>query len=219
MNEPRRLLDDPSISHDLRDALRSADDDGPSPERLATLAATLGVGVTVAPAAKALGAKALALKLAIGALVVTTTVGVVWLRRSPPPVAPVAAPTPSVASVVTQPPLAPSAEPSAPIASVATVPSSSPPPIAAPRPPSESSLVAREQSALQQGDPSAALAAAAEHAKAYPNGSLSQERELFAIDALLRLGRREEAEQRAARFRARWPDSVHLRRIDVLLGR
>ncbi len=53
----------------------------------------------------------------------------------------------------------------------------------------------------------------------YPNGALAQEREVIAIDALLRLGRRPDAEARATRFRDRYPGSSQLRRIDALLAR
>jgi outer membrane protein assembly factor BamD (BamD/ComL family) len=56
------------------------------------------------------------------------------------------------------------------------------------------------------------------HAAQFPDGSLSQEREVVAIQALLALGRPEDARARAARFAQRWPGSAHLRRIEVLLG-
>ena len=67
-------------------------------------------------------------------------------------------------------------------------------------------------------DPSRALALAAEHARGHPNGMLAQEREVLAIDALLRLGRRDEAEERADAFNARWPRSAQTRRIATLLA-
>ncbi|MET0792442.1 MAG: hypothetical protein ABW061_13055, partial [Polyangiaceae bacterium] len=64
----------------------------------------------------------------------------------------------------------------------------------------------------------AALVLAAEHAREFPAGVLTQEREVIAIDALLRLGRRSEAEARAASFHRQFPASAHGRRVDVLLG-
>ena len=67
--------------------------------------------------------------------------------------------------------------------------------------------------------PATALARCEEHARHYPRGSLVQEREVLAIDALLRLGRRAEAEQRAARFEGEHPGSAYGRRIATLLGR
>ena len=42
--------------------------------------------------------------------------------------------------------------------------------------------------------------------------------EVIAIDALVRLGRRPEAETRAARFAKAYPGSSHKTRIDALLG-
>jgi hypothetical protein len=65
--------------------------------------------------------------------------------------------------------------------------------------------------------PADALAKCDEHARAYPSGMLEAEREVLAVDALLRLGRRPEAEARAARFRASHPGSAYLRRLDTLL--
>lgn len=70
---------------------------------------------------------------------------------------------------------------------------------------------------LRAGAPAKALAAADAHAARYPNSALSQEREVLAIDALVRLGKREEAQTRAASFRARHPTSTHLIRIQSLL--
>lgn len=81
----------------------------------------------------------------------------------------------------------------------------------------EFALLARAQSALAP-NPGLALALASDHERNFPNGALVQERELVAISALLRLGRRTEAVGRAARFHQQFPTSVHGRRIDVLLG-
>lgn len=81
----------------------------------------------------------------------------------------------------------------------------------------ELALLARAQGALA-GAPAAALALADEHEEKFARGALVQEREVVAIDALLRLGRRTEAVGRALRFHQQFPGSVHGRRIDVLLG-
>ena len=67
-------------------------------------------------------------------------------------------------------------------------------------------------------NPAETLRRCDEHARTFANGTLVQEREVLAIDALLRLGRRADAEARAARFRRAYPRSGHLRRIDALLG-
>jgi outer membrane protein assembly factor BamD (BamD/ComL family) len=67
--------------------------------------------------------------------------------------------------------------------------------------------------------PSSALAQCDEHARLYPHGSLADDREVIAIDALVRLGRRDDAEARAARFRAVHPGSPSMRRLDRILAR
>jgi hypothetical protein len=81
----------------------------------------------------------------------------------------------------------------------------------------EVSLLGRAQQALAT-DPGGALALTVEHARAFPRGTLAQEREFIAIQALEALGRHPEAVARAARFRANYPSSAHLRRLDPLLG-
>ena len=68
-------------------------------------------------------------------------------------------------------------------------------------------------------DPARALTLAEEHAGAYPDGIFAEERELLAIEALLGLTRRDDAEQRAARFTRRHPHSVHAHRLQRLLDR
>jgi hypothetical protein len=81
--------------------------------------------------------------------------------------------------------------------------------------PSELSLIQAAQAAA--GQPAKALHALNEHARIYPQGVLSQEREVLAISALLALGKRDEAEARAERPAREHPDSAHLRRVRVLL--
>jgi hypothetical protein len=80
----------------------------------------------------------------------------------------------------------------------------------------ELALVARAQAALAR-TPGAALSIVGEHERRFPEGALVQEREVIAIDALLRLGRQADAEARATRFHQRFPTSAHGRRVDVLL--
>jgi outer membrane biosynthesis protein TonB len=67
--------------------------------------------------------------------------------------------------------------------------------------------------------PADALGFAEEHERAYPAGSLLQERELIAISALARLGRAADARSRADRFLSRFPTSAHRRRIEAVVGR
>lgn len=116
------------------------------------------------------------------------------------------APTPTTRESARAPVKTPAAEPS-------TEPSSLPP--VGTR--DEFAVLARAQAALAS-NPGSALALTSDLERNFPNGTLVQEREVVAIDALLRLGRRAEANARAARFHRQFPTSVHGRRIDVLLG-
>lgn len=59
------------------------------------------------------------------------------------------------------------------------------------------------------GDPAGALAALADHQRRFPRGQLGAEREYLTIDALSRLGRRDEARARARAFLARYPSSPY----------
>jgi hypothetical protein len=104
--------------------------------------------------------------------------------------------------------------------------SAAPAPALAPSTPSvagdletEVHLLERARSALG-ADPGAALALAAEHARRFPGGALGQEREIIAVTALVALGRRPEAQARAASFLERFPGSPYRARLESLgLGR
>jgi len=82
---------------------------------------------------------------------------------------------------------------------------------------SELSLLQRAQQAISH-DPSQALALCTQHAQRFANGVFVQEREVLAIDALLRLGRVAEAQARAHAFDDHYPGSAHTRRIQALLN-
>jgi len=81
----------------------------------------------------------------------------------------------------------------------------------------ELALLRTAQDALR-ADPARALDVAAEHTRRFGDGTLAQEREVVAIEALVALERRAEARTRAVRFTARWPRSAHARRLAVILG-
>ena len=83
----------------------------------------------------------------------------------------------------------------------------------APKPPSEAAILLQARRALRL-DPAQALRWIREHEKRFPNGSLSQEREVLAVEVLRALGRSAEADARLTRFRERYPESIHGRRID-----
>jgi hypothetical protein len=81
----------------------------------------------------------------------------------------------------------------------------------------EARLLERARAALAV-DPAGALRITEEHARKHPMAQLSAERELIAIDALMRLGRRDEALRRAAPGLARAPNSLYAKRLRPLLG-
>jgi hypothetical protein len=83
---------------------------------------------------------------------------------------------------------------------------------------SEVQLLQSAQEALRDNDPDDALALAAKHARRFPNGFLAQEREVIAIEALMKKNRTAEARARAAAFAQKYPHSGHQRRIDVLVS-
>jgi hypothetical protein len=86
-----------------------------------------------------------------------------------------------------------------------------------PPPETEFSLLEQAQRALRS-DPQRALDLADRDARRFPSGALSQEREVIAIEALVQLGRADEARARASRFFQAFPGSAHGPRIAALLG-
>jgi hypothetical protein len=187
-----------------------------------------GAGGTGAAGAGAIGGKA------TGVIATLIVAGGIWYAarspgEAPPPVTPAAvasvvgAPSPTAhkterpdpiptVSVDDLPTLAPSAQPRA---------KSAPPPAAsAPEAAGESdlSLLRRAQGTLGS-DPAGALALCGTHERTFPRSPYAQEREVMTIEALIRLGRRSEAESRADAFARAFPKSGHNRRIDSLLGR
>jgi hypothetical protein len=91
------------------------------------------------------------------------------------------------------------------------------PPDAASRLREEAQLV-RSAERLLASDPSRALALTEERRRRFPGGALDQEADVVAIEALLKLGRRDAAAARASRFEASHPGSVHARRLRALIG-
>jgi hypothetical protein len=67
-------------------------------------------------------------------------------------------------------------------------------------------------------DPGRALGLLAEHAERFPHGTLGVEREVLAVDALVRTSQRTEAEARAARLRASAPGNLYEQRLERILG-
>ncbi|GAC1351469.1 MAG: hypothetical protein NVSMB1_04810 [Polyangiales bacterium] len=82
----------------------------------------------------------------------------------------------------------------------------------------ELQLLERAHRALRKGDPLVALGLTQTLARLFSASPLSQEREVIAIESLLRLGRRAQAEARAKRFRDLYPNAPLQQRIDSLLS-
>lgn len=68
-----------------------------------------------------------------------------------------------------------------------------------------------------RSSPAAALGLVDRHAQLYPQGKLSQERELIAISALVAMGRRTAALSRAASFERSFPGSAYRKQVEELL--
>jgi hypothetical protein len=90
----------------------------------------------------------------------------------------------------------------------ATTSAAAPAPAASDSLSAERALLDPARIALGKGDGANALAAVDRHAAKYPTGKLAEEREAIAVQALVRLGRKDEARARGARFLSRYPQSV-----------
>ncbi|MFO0639801.1 MAG: hypothetical protein U0183_11365 [Polyangiaceae bacterium] len=176
--------------------------------------------------------------LAALAFVVGAGTGAVFERsRRPEPIAPQptvsASPSPSAPPVLTVAPSAPEPLPSAttapslPLVATARGTTSVAPPVATEAPAAtqdardadlaaERALVDRARSALARGDTGASLEAVAAHEARFPRGRLTEERELVAIQALVRRGESGAAKARADRFRKAHPKSVFVPAVDRL---
>ena len=89
---------------------------------------------------------------------------------------------------------------------------------AASDPAAELALLSRARRVLTSS-PARTLALTTEHAQTYPRGVFAEEREVLAIEALVRAGQTEQAKARATAFTKAHPRSAHLERIGVILGR
>ncbi len=83
--------------------------------------------------------------------------------------------------------------------------------------PSELEIIQSAQTALRS-DPERALAATREHERLYPSGELLQEREVLAVEALSRLGRKEEALRRARSLVQRFARTPYASRLETAIG-
>jgi len=77
----------------------------------------------------------------------------------------------------------------------------------------EVALLRKVGAALRSGDAKGALVGVEEHARRFPNGALSEERDMERIVALCALDRRPEAARARDRFQRAYPASSHETRI------
>jgi hypothetical protein len=232
MNAPLRLLDDPAAPAALRAdlaRLRGAASGFDVDRGLRAFDARLAA-LSAAPAVAAAGATGTMVGGAIaGALLALAVVGAAvgvsaYHDRQARPAAAAApsAPAPPAAGVEVAPaPLAPLPEATRP---PAALPASSTPasPRASPTAPVGEDGLAGEIEDLQRAwrlvgsSPAEALALAEAGHRRFPHGQLYPEREMVAITALYRLGRRAEARARADRFLAAHPGSPFGERLRKL---
>lgn len=89
-------------------------------------------------------------------------------------------------------------------------------PVRAAHPADELALLMRARRVLLN-EPARSLALADEHARDYPRGTFVEEREVLAVEALLRLGEAQQALRRGSAFLRAHPGSAHRVRILELL--
>jgi hypothetical protein len=87
----------------------------------------------------------------------------------------------------------------------------------APDPVAELALLSPARAVLAI-DPARALALSDEHERRFPGGVFKEERAFLRIEALVRLGRRNLAEEAARRFRRAYPQSSYGERLTQVLG-
>jgi hypothetical protein len=237
MTEPRRWLDDPEASDELKHTLDAARRprslDRATRARVGTRLGRLGV-VPLSAITWLSIKSAAALGLAGGATVASAMVAVERYQASHAVVAmaPSGAPVPqqtSHAPEVKQPPAgSPEAsEPDVPVASPTLNPPAELPRTELPRAPAPSATapggLAEESALLEQARralgsaPSAALSSVREHARRFPNGQLAAERSLIEVDALYRMGHGAEARALAERLLSQGGGDLYVGRVQRLL--
>lgn len=232
----RRLLDgDDDASGLVERALRAERADTVDRARLERIGLGIGAATAVsaapAPPAHAKPASFVGSKGALSLFAAAAAGGFAALlvTSSETPPAPSSAAPPPAAIVATEPPASEAAEP--PTVSPSDLPSE---PLVGPSGPAkakaaasaggapkatdddEIALLARAHDALG-ADPARALALCREHEARFSVGHFAQEREAVAIEALVYLGRADEARRRLLEFRRRHPTSSHRVHLESLL--
>jgi hypothetical protein len=145
-----------------------------------------------------------------------------WLVLASPAPAPLPR-VPSNAPLVTSARAAPQASPvevaPAPVAAPPSAPSVPRPVLSTvEKPASELSLIRDARSALA-GDPARAMRLVEQHSRTFPDGALSQEREVIAVEALAKLGQSQAARARAEAFVKAHRESAYAPRLERAVGR
>ena len=78
-------------------------------------------------------------------------------------------------------------------------------------------LIDQALSALRASQAHDAMVALMSHERRFPRGSLAEERDRLSVEALVQLGRRAQAERRAALFMQRYPNSPHRQRVQAMV--
>ena len=212
-----------------------------NPSAAATSAATKGIVTTSVAAGGATGTGAILVKAAAALAIVAGAVtggNATWKAIHPPASVPVSMATHAVPVVATATPTEPLLVTVESLPTVANLPSHTParasapaklvPPAAieAPDQPAAPSLLAEEsdavraaRSALRGGDAARALRLLEDSERRFGTGSLAQEREALAIEALARTGDRDAVETRAAAFLRRYPSSPHEQAVKTFASR
>jgi hypothetical protein len=223
--DPTRLVADPGASPLLRSLLSDARSDLPSPGDIQRISARVDAAIaaglpppdiSLGPA-PSVGAATGSKALIIGASLVVGAglVAVGWVvvdgkgQTAQSPSSPIVTPAaPASPSSPGQPEVVPSEETGLPATPPAT---RGPEPRAAG--PSEAGLLDQARAELER-NPRRALALTEEHRRRFPSGTLAQEREVIAIEALSRMGQTTEARSRGTDFERRYPDSAHRQKVD-----
>lgn len=241
LREPARWLESGGLSAEHLGELRAYAREAPSPERRARMLEQLtsqlaeppAPGLLVKPATLVkLGLLGAALLVGVVALLQPRPQGSPWLAASelavgrPERVAPLAQ---TQLATATERPEAEVARPASPAArtpreraprATASVPVSRAPEVASARGETnvlgELAMLARARRALLN-DPARALELSDAHARSHPQGTFAEEREVLAIEALLKLGQTRLALAREREFEARFPRSVQIAHLRATL--
>jgi outer membrane protein assembly factor BamD (BamD/ComL family) len=82
----------------------------------------------------------------------------------------------------------------------------------------EQALLDAARTALAQGHAADALSPLEAHARRFPRGLLAEEREALSVNALVTVGRNDEARRRGTRFLQRYPSSLLRPTVEAAIG-